>query len=71
MTQPKATPIDLAQAGRMVDAALEAAQINAGERARLGCAKTLLRLEPPPGDTVRPENFTAALQSIGEDSGHG
>jgi hypothetical protein len=71
MTQPTTAAFDLAQAGRMVDAALDAAQISAGERARLACAKTLLRLAPPPGAGARPENFSAALQETGKDSDNG
>lgn len=65
-----ATPpagIDLAQAGRMVEAALDAARISAGERERLACAKTLLRLEPPALAPVPPGNFAAALLDIGQD----
>ena len=59
--------LDLAQAGRMVEAALDAAQINAGERERLACAKTLLRLEPPPGVRALPGNFAATLLDLEQD----
>lgn len=59
--------LDLAQARRMVDAALDGAHIGAGERERLACAKSLLRLEPPPGARASSEDFAAALQDIGRD----
>ena len=61
--------LDLAQAGRMVGAALDAAQITAGERERLACAKTLLRLEPPVLAPVPPGNFAATLLDLGQDGG--
>jgi hypothetical protein len=70
MTAPLNAPLDLSQAGRMVEAALAAAQISAGERARAACAKTLVRLAPPPAAAVRPANFDDALRELGgEDRG--
>ena len=59
--------LDLALAARMVEAALDAAQISAGERERLACAKTLLRLEPPADAPVPPGNFAATLLDLGQD----
>jgi hypothetical protein len=64
MNDSHSTRLDLALAGRMVDAALEAAEVGASERARLGCAKTLLRLEPPATAAIRPGNFAQALRDI-------
>jgi hypothetical protein len=69
-----ATPparLDLAQAGRMVEAALDAAQISADERERRACAKTLLRLEPPTDAPVPPGNFADTLLDLGRDGGRG
>lgn len=69
-----ATPpakLDLALADRMVGAALDAARISAGERERLACAKTLLRLEPPTLAPVPPGNFASALLELGRDDGRG
>ncbi len=65
MNDTHSTRLDLALAGRMVEAALDAAQVSASERARLGCAKTLLRLDPGGSAAIRPGNFTQALQDIG------
>ena len=48
----------------MVDAALAAANIDAGARARASCAKTLIRLAPSNGAPVKPEDFSQALQDI-------
>jgi len=67
MTDSPPPPFDLAQAARMVDAALDAAQISAGERARLACARTLVRLEPPPAAAIRPASFEDALRELGGD----
>lgn len=59
--------LDLAQADCMVGAALDAAQIGAGERERLACAKSLLRLEPLPGAAALPGNFAATLLELGQE----
>lgn len=69
MNDAAAQKLGLAQAGRMVGAALDAAQISAGERERLACAKTLIRLEPPPVAAMLPGNFAATLLDIGQDGG--
>jgi hypothetical protein len=71
MTKPAAAALDLEQASRLVDAALAAAQIEPGERARLACAKTLLRLAPSPGERIAPENFATTLQALGLDHAGG
>ena len=65
MHDAAAKTLDLALAGRMVDAALGAAQISADERQRLACAKALLRLEPVPDAKHKPGDFAKALQDIG------
>ena len=65
MNNAAAIKLDLALAGRMVDAALGAAQISADERQQLACAKALLRLEPAPDAKLKPGDFAKALQDIG------
>ena len=49
----------------MVDAALAAAKIDAGEDARLSCAKALMRLAPAGNASVKPEDYGKALRDIG------
>ena len=65
MHDAAAKKLDLALAGRMVEAALGAAQISADEPQRLACAKALLRLEPAPDAKLKPGDFAKALQDIG------
>lgn len=57
--------LDLANAIRLVESALAGTGIAASERARLACAKTLVRLAPGTAGDPDVEDFAAVLREIG------
>lgn len=57
--------LDLDNAIRLVESALAGTGIAASERARLTCAKTLVRLAPRTAGQPDVEDFAAVLREIG------
>lgn len=56
---------DLASASRLVESALAGTGIPVSQRARLSCAKTLVRLAPGTAGQDGVEGFAAVLREIG------